>query len=74
MIAAEGRKTGLHLALALQDSTHKSLDLRIRRNYLPLSFHVKDGGVGAGGDEQLPPGQFMTVMDQILRGVAFAPQ
>ncbi|MCB0027491.1 MAG: hypothetical protein KDE28_06265, partial [Anaerolineales bacterium] len=28
MIAAEGRKAGVHLALALQDPTHKSLDLR----------------------------------------------
>jgi hypothetical protein len=76
--AAEGRKAGLHLALALQDPTHKSLDLRIRRNCLPLSFRVKDGDasrviLGAGGAEQLPPRQFLTVMDQLLRGVAFAP-
>ncbi len=78
MIAAEGRKAGVHLALALQDPTHKSLDLRIRRNCLPLSFRVKDGDasrviLGAGGAEQLPPRQFLTVMDQLLRGVAFAP-
>jgi hypothetical protein len=78
MIAAEGRKAGVHLALALQDPTHKSLDLRIRRNCLPLSFRVKDGDtsrviLGAGGAEQLPPRQFLTVMDRLLRGVAFAP-
>ena len=78
MIAAEGRKAGVHLALALQDPTHKSLDLRIRRNCLPLSFRVKDGDasrviLGTGGAEQLPPRQFLTVMDQLLRGVAFAP-
>jgi DNA segregation ATPase FtsK/SpoIIIE-like protein len=69
MIAAQGRKAGVHLALALQDPTHKSLDLRIRRNYLPLSFRVKDGDasrviLGAGGAEQLSPRQFLTVMDQ----------
>jgi len=78
MIASEGRKAGVHLALALQDPTHKSLDLRIRRNRLPLSFRVKDGDasrmiLGAGGAEQLPPRQFMTVMGRPLRGVAFAP-
>ena len=77
MIAAEGRKAGVHLALALQDPTHKSLDLRSRRNCLPLSFRVKDGDasrviLGAGGAEQLPPRQFMTVMNQLLRGAAFA--
>ncbi|NKQ35702.1 MAG: hypothetical protein HF973_08820 [Chloroflexi bacterium] len=43
MIAAEGYKAGVHRALALQDPTHKSLDPRIRRNCLPLSFRVKDG-------------------------------
>jgi DNA segregation ATPase FtsK/SpoIIIE-like protein len=69
MIAAEGREAGVHLALALQDPTHKSLDLRIRCNYLPLSFRVKDGDdsrviLGTGGAEQLPPRQFLTVMDQ----------
>lgn len=31
MIAAEGRKAGVHLMLALQDPARKSLDLRIRR-------------------------------------------
>lgn len=41
MIAAEGRKDGVHLALALQDPT-KSLGLCIRRNCLPLSFRIKD--------------------------------
>lgn len=78
MIAAEGRKAGVHLALALQDPTHKSLDLRIRRNCLPLAFRVKDDSasrvvLGAGGAEQLPPRQFLAVMGDLVRGVAFAP-
>jgi DNA segregation ATPase FtsK/SpoIIIE-like protein len=78
MVAAEGRKAGIHLALALQDPTHKSLDLRIRRNCLPISFRVKDGDasrviLGSGGAERLPPRQFLTVMDRLIQGVAFAP-
>ena len=77
-IAAEGRKAGVHLALSLQDPTHKSLDLRIRRNCLPLSFRVKDGDasrvvLGTSGAEQLRPRQFLTVMDRLVRGIAFAP-
>ncbi|HNB52070.1 MAG TPA: hypothetical protein PK530_09015, partial [Anaerolineales bacterium] len=64
MIAAEGRKAGIHLALALQDPTHKSLDLRIRRNCTPIAFRVRDDDasrviLGAGGAETLPPRQFM---------------
>lgn len=84
MIAAEGRKAGVHLALALQDPTHKSLDLRIRRNCTPLAFRVKDGEasrviLGAGGAEGLAPRQFLTVLGAsggnaaITRAVAFAP-
>ena len=78
MIAAEGRKAGVHLALALQDPTHKSLDLRIRRNCTPIAFRVKDGEasrviLGSGGAETLAPRQFMTVMGDLIRAVAFAP-
>jgi hypothetical protein len=84
MIAAEGRKAGVHLALALQDPTHKSLDLRIRRNCTPLAFRVKDGEasrviLGAGGAEALAPRQFLTVLSasggavNVTRAVAFAP-
>lgn len=79
MVAAEGRKSGVHLALALQDPTAKSLDLRIRRNCTPLAFRVKDGEasrvvLGTGGAESLPPRQFMTVMDRAIRAVAFDPE
>lgn len=85
MIAAEGRKAGVHLALALQDPTHKSLDLRIRRNCTPLAFRVKDGEasrviLGAGGAEGLAPRQFLTVLGvsggnaTVTRAVAFAPE
>lgn len=79
MIAAEGRKAGVHLALALQDPTHKSLDLRIRRNCTPIAFRVRDDDasrvvLGEGGAENLPPRQFMAVVNAHLhRAVAFAP-
>lgn len=78
MIAAEGRKAGVHLALALQDPTHKSLDLRIRRNCLPISFKVKDQDasrvvLGRSGAEKLEPRHFLTVMNHLVEGVAFAP-
>jgi hypothetical protein len=78
MVAAEGRKAGVHLALALQDPTHKSMDLRIRRNCLPLSFRVQDDSasrvvLGAGGAESLAPRHFLTVMEKLVEGVAFAP-
>lgn len=79
MIAAEGRKAGIHLAIALQDPTHKSLDLRIRRNASPLAFRVQDDTasrvvLGAPGADQLGNRQFMTVINANLQhGMAFAP-
>jgi hypothetical protein len=78
MVAAEGRKAGVHLALALQDPTHRSIDLRIRRNCTPMAFRVKDGEasrvvLGSGGAEALPNRQFLTVLDGLSRAVAFAP-
>lgn len=78
MIAAEGRKAGVHLTIALQDPTHRSLDLRIRRNCLPVSFKVKDLDasrvvLGSGGAEKLAPRHFLTVMNGLVAGVAFDP-
>ncbi|MBC8333176.1 MAG: type IV secretion system DNA-binding domain-containing protein [Anaerolineae bacterium] len=83
MVAAEGRKAGVHLALALQDPSHRSIDLRIRRNCTAISFRVQDQAasqviLGFAGAEQLPPRQFMTMVDGDAtgpaRGVAFAPE
>jgi DNA segregation ATPase FtsK/SpoIIIE-like protein len=78
MVAAEGRKAGVHLALALQDPTYKSIDLRIRRNCMPLSFRVKDSEasrvvLGASGAESLPPRHFLAVLHDLTQAVAFAP-
>lgn len=79
MVAAEGRKAGVHLVLALQDPTHKSLDLRIRRNCTPLAFRVLDDAasrvvLNTSGADALPPRQFLTVLNaQLHRGVAFSP-
>jgi hypothetical protein len=78
-IVAEGRKAGIHLAIALQDPTHKSLDLRIRRNMTPVAFRVRDAEasrviLGAPGAESLPDRQFLTVISTVkgrglVRGV-----
>ena len=78
MIAAEGRKAGIHLAIALQDPTYRSLDLRIRRNMTSVCFAVKDQDasrvvLGVGGAEKLPHGQFMVVNGEPVTGVAFNP-
>jgi hypothetical protein len=79
MVAAEGRKAGVHLAIALQDPSHRSLDLRIRRNMVPVAFRVRDGDasrviLNAAGAEQLPNQQFLTLNGyDLVRGVAFAP-
>jgi hypothetical protein len=77
MIAAEGRKAGILLAIALQDPTHKSIDLRIRRNCTKMAFQVLDSDVshvilGTGGAEKLAWRHFMTVLNaRVLEGVAF---
>ena len=78
MLAAEGRKTGIILAIALQDPSHKSMDLRIRRNATKIAFRVQDEHasriiLGAGGAEHLPRHRFMVVTDHLVIGSAFDP-
>lgn len=79
MIAAEGRKAGIHLVIALQNPNHKSLDLRIRRNTSQISFRVQDKAasnlvLGASGAEALGERQFILVAGNRLRtGVGFSP-
>jgi hypothetical protein len=76
MVAAQGRQGGIYLALALQDPTAKSIDLRIRRNCTRVAFKVQDLAasqvvLGAAGAESLPPGHFMTVLGSLIYGVGF---
>jgi len=79
MIAAEGRKAGVHLAIALQDPSHRSLDLRIRRNMLPIAYRVRDDTasrviLNEGGAEALSSGCFMTLQDmKLVTGRGFSP-
>ena len=78
VLAAEGRKAGMLLALALQDPSYKSMDLRIRRNCTAISFQVRDGAasrliLNADGAEALKPGQFLVRSGNLVRGVAFKP-
>jgi hypothetical protein len=56
----------------------RSIDLGIRRNCTPLTFRVNDGDasrviLNAPGAEGLGQRQFLTVMQNIVQGVAFAP-
>lgn len=77
MVAAEGRKAGILLAIALQDPTYKSIDLRIRRNCTRVAYQVQDADasrviLGVAGAERLAKRHFMTVIGaQVLEGVAF---
>jgi hypothetical protein len=78
MIAAEGRKAGIILALALQDPTARSIDLRIRRNCTRWSFRVQDEAasrvvLGAAGAEKLGKGQFLAYTRSLEMGVGFGP-
>ena len=77
-LAADARKSGIHLALAVQNPTWQSLDLGIRRNCTPLTFRVNDGDasrviLNAPGAEALGKREFLTVTGNLERVVAFAP-
>jgi S-DNA-T family DNA segregation ATPase FtsK/SpoIIIE len=77
-LAADSRKSGIHLALAVQNPTWQSLDLGIRRNCTPWTFRVNDGDasrviLNTPGAEVLGKRQFLTVLGGLERGVAFAP-
>lgn len=77
-LAADSRKSGIHLALVAQNPTWQSIDLGIRRNCTPLTFRVNDSDasrviLNAPGAERLDKRQFLTVMQNLVRGVAFAP-
>lgn len=77
MVAAEGRKAGIFLLIALQDPSHRSIDLRIRRNCSRVAFQVQDAAasriiLGVDGAEKLQKQQFMTAIGgQVMRGTAF---
>jgi len=79
MLAAEARKTGVHLAIALQDPTAQSIDLRIRRNTIPVVFRVRDGAasrvvLNQDGAEKLQTRQFVTMVGNTTQaGLAYAP-
>ena len=77
-IAADGHKVGIHIALALQDPTPDSFDLRIRRHCLPLAFRLKDEAasqlvLGSRGAESLPERHFLAPMPELIHGIGFAP-
>ena len=77
-VAAEGRKAGVLLALALQNPSRENMDLSLRRLCTRIAFRVQDRDasqivLGASGAEQLGEGHFMTVLDGLVTGAAFHP-
>ncbi len=78
MATAEGRKCGVHMAVALQDPTWQSMDLPTRRNMTPVIFRVHDQAasrvvLNENGAERLPKQHFLTRLQQVVHGKAFAP-
>jgi hypothetical protein len=62
----------------VQNPTWQSIDLGIRRNCTPLTFRVNDSDasraiLNAPGAEALGKRKFLTVMQNLVQGVAFAP-
>jgi hypothetical protein len=77
-IAGEGRKTGVVLAIALQNPSRDNIDMSLRRQCTRIAFRVQDRDasqivLGAVGAEQLPQGHFMTVVNGLQHGVGFHP-
>lgn len=72
----EARKYGMHMLYALQDPTHESIDLRVRRNTTPVAFRVKDAAVARVMElscaEVLPERYFLAGLHTSVRGMAFA--
>ncbi len=78
MLAREGRKYGVTFAAAVQEPTAKTVDLRFRRNCTRVAFQLGDAEssralIGTDGAERLLKGQFLTVMQGLVRGLGFAP-
>jgi len=78
MATAEGRKCGIHVAVALQDPTWQSMDLPARRNMTPVIFRVQDQAasrvtLNVNGAETLERQHFLARLRQVVHGKAFAP-
>jgi hypothetical protein len=78
-ITAEGQRTGMHLAIAVQDPSYTDIDLRIRRYMSPVSFRVSGSLISrvvlnTDGAEALYPRQVMAILnDELVFAFAFAP-
>jgi hypothetical protein len=79
LVAREGRKAGMHLAVALQDPNQQYVDLSLRRNALPIALKLRDQSIsraalGVGGAEELQPRQFLTTLGNLRRGVTLSAE
>jgi len=78
IIAARGRKAGIHLVIAVQNPTASSIDPAISRNMTKVVFKVQDQPaslaiLNAIGAELLDRRQFLTTLGGLHRGMAFDP-
>ena len=78
-IASEGRKSGIHIAVAVQDPTARTIDIPMRRNMVAVCFPVRDADasrvvIDANGGERLQKGQFLArAASHLMGGVSFNP-
>jgi hypothetical protein len=78
-ITAEGHRAGIHLIIAMQDTSYNDLEPHIRRSMRPVCFQVRGAHVSriifnTDGAEALCPRQFMALLaEELVYGFAFAP-
>jgi hypothetical protein len=78
LLVREGRKVGIHLAIAVHDVTKDYFDIAIRRQMTPVAFRLGDDDfsrkmVNSNGAVSLPDRYFMTIHMGAKTSVAFAP-
>lgn len=72
------RKAGVHLLCGVQNPTRDNVRPSIRRNMLTQAFSMVDAQASraileADGAERLSGAQYLVMMDQLVRGAAWAP-
>ncbi len=78
-VAARGRKSGIHLVLAVQNPTARNIDPSVSRNCTKVVFKVQDSPASLAilnsiGAERLPLRFFLTnLANELQRGLSFDP-
>lgn len=74
LVAREGRKASVHLAVGLQDPNEKYCDLSLRRNAIPVALKLRDASIsrvaiGIAGAETLAPRQMLCQINGLQHGM-----